>query len=46
MNGSGSKRYDKGEERIYSKKANVTRLLSYFIPYIPHIAIAVIMHFQ
>ncbi len=45
MNGSGSKRYDKGEERIYSKKANVTRLLSYFIPYIPHIAIAVIMAF-
>jgi len=45
MTDLGSKRYDKSEESIYSKKANVGRLLSYFIPYIPHIILAVIMAF-
>ncbi|NLM09748.1 MAG: ABC transporter ATP-binding protein [Clostridiaceae bacterium] len=45
MTDLGSKRYDKSEDKICSKKANVGRLLSYFIPYIPHIILAVIMAF-
>lgn len=45
MTDLGSKRYDKSEDEICSKKANVGRLLSYFIPYIPHIILAVIMAF-
>lgn len=45
MTNFGNKRYDRSDENIYNKKANVGRLLSYFIPFIPHIVLAVIMAF-
>lgn len=45
MTNVGNKRYDRSDENIYNKKANVGRLLSYFIPFIPHIVLAVIMAF-
>lgn len=45
MTDTDSRRYDKSEDNIYSKKANVGRILSYFIPYIPHIILAVTMAF-
>ncbi|ANW99358.1 ABC transporter ATP-binding protein [Thermoclostridium stercorarium subsp. thermolacticum DSM 2910] len=44
MTASNGKKHDRSED-IYNKKANVARLLSYFIPYIPHIVLAIIVAF-
>lgn len=45
MTVTGNTRSDKSDDKIYSKKANVGRLLTYFIPHIPQLILAIIMAF-
>jgi len=44
MTENSRRKYDNSDD-IYNRKANVARLLAYFVPYIPHIVLAVILAF-
>lgn len=45
MTGAGDKKTDRSDDLIYNKKADIKRLLSYFIPHIPLILLAITMTF-